>query len=124
MQAVITEEKNYGHHEHRLQVVQSKLEIWSILMEVFLSLRDVYCTIKLSSNISLSSSLAEITRIVKDCKERHTSSSTDWNSLSSVERSMRIVPLPEVFRVRYGLSPVHITKYNNFRNCFKTADLA
>lgn len=37
---------------------------------------------------------------------------------------MRIVPLPEVFRVRYGLSPVNITKYNNsFRNGFKTADM-
>lgn len=37
---------------------------------------------------------------------------------------MRIVPLPEVFRVRYGLSPVNITKDNNsFRNWFKTADM-
>lgn len=120
IKAEVTEEKNYGHHIHRLQAVQSKLEIWSMLMTVFLSLRDVYCTIKSSSNTSL----AEITKTVKDCKERHTSSSTDWNSLSSVERSMRIVPLPEVFRVRYGLSPVHITKHNNsFRNCFKATDL-
>lgn len=36
----------------------------------------------------------------------HTSSSTDWNSLSSGDRSMRIVPLPEVFRVKYGLRPI------------------
>lgn len=27
IKAVVTEEKNYGHHTHRLQAVQSKLEI-------------------------------------------------------------------------------------------------
>lgn len=102
--------------------MQSKLEIQSILMQVLLSWAMFTALLKVLLD-NLPTSLVKITKIPRDYKERHTSSSTDWNSLSSVERSMRIVPLPEVFRVRYGLSPMNITKHNSFRNCFKTANL-
>lgn len=39
------------------------------------------------------------------CVCAHTSSSTDWNSLSSAARSIRTVPWLEQWNVRYGFPP-------------------
>lgn len=38
-------------------------------MQVFLRLRDLYCTVKLPSNTSLCTFLLEITKILRDYKE-------------------------------------------------------
>lgn len=40
-------------------------------MQVFLKLSDVYCTVKLSGNTSLSTSLVAIAKILRDHKEWH-----------------------------------------------------
>lgn len=44
----------------------AKSQIWNIVMQVFLKLCDVYCTVKLSSNTSLSISLVAIAKILRD----------------------------------------------------------